>query len=87
MFCFKFPEVISFSCSHLRFRTRAHHEEHEGHEEWNLPQCCIKKMEKISQIVMSLLFKADASLASESRQWCDPGYVQFSPSFLPFGKA
>jgi hypothetical protein len=36
MFCFKFPEVISFSCSHLRFRTRAHHEEHEGHEEWNL---------------------------------------------------
>ncbi len=46
------------------------------------PQCCIKKMKKISQIVKSVWFKAAFSLVSGSHQWCDPGSVRFFSIFF-----
>ncbi len=52
----------------------------------NPPQCCIKKMEKISQRVMGVEAIANPIPVSGSNQRCIPGSVRFSPSFLPSRK-
>jgi len=51
------------------------------------PQCCIKKMKKISQIAMGVEKSRIRAIFPECTNGAIQGRFDISPSFLPFGKA